>query len=148
MQRSQNRANAEGRQAGGGVDAIPTASYDADPMIRRASGQANLTAIALLLGIVITAVWVWKRLSLETQDYIIEQAIPLALIGALCAAIAWMIVKRIRARRHRLRRRAALLSRFSRETSPEKQLETAFALIEVNEYRVKGLESVVPALTE
>lgn len=148
MQRSQNRANAQGRQAGGVVDAIATASYDADPMTRRASGQANLTAIALLLGIVITAVWVWKRLSLETQDYIIEQGIPIALIGALCAAITWMIVKRIRARRHRLRRRAALLSRFSRETSPEKRLEAAFALIEVNEYRLKGLESAVPALTE
>lgn len=117
-------------------------------MTRRVSGQANLTAIALLLGIVITAVWVWKRLSLETQDYVIEQAIPIALIGALCAAITWMIVKRIRLRRDRLRRRAALLSRFSRETSPEQRLETAFALIEVNEYRLKGLESAVPALTE
>ena len=63
------------------------ASYDADPMTRRASGQANLPAIALLLGIVITAVWIWKRLSLETQDYIIEQALPIALIGVLCMLI-------------------------------------------------------------
>jgi HEAT repeat protein len=117
-------------------------------MIRRTSGQANLTAIALLLGIVITAVWVWKRLSLETQDYIIDQAIPIAVIGAVCVVIVWMIARSIRARRQRVRRRAALLGRFSRETSSEKRLETAFALIEVNEYRLKGLEAVVPALKE
>ena len=117
-------------------------------MTRRASGQANLPAIALLLGIVITAVWIWKRLSLETQDYIIEQALPIALMGALCVVIVWMIVKNIRRRRQRLGRRAALLSRLSRDTSPEKRLETAFALIEVNEYRLEGLEAAVPALKE
>jgi HEAT repeat protein len=125
-----------------------TASYDADPMIRRTSGQANLTAIALLLGIVITAVWVWKRLSLETQDYVIEQGIPIAAIAAVCVVIIWMIARSIRARRQRVRRRAALLGRFSRETNSEKRLETAFALIEVNEYRLQGLEAAVPALKE
>jgi HEAT repeat protein len=57
-------------------------------------------------------------------------------------------VKRIRARKERLRRRAALLSRFVRETAPEKRLETAFALIEVNDYRREGLETAVPALKE
>ena len=117
-------------------------------MTRRESGQANLTAIALLLGIVIAAVWVWKRLSLETQDYIIEQAIPVAVIGAVCVVMVWMIVRNMRARRQRLRRRAALLNRFSRETSPEKRLETAFALIEVNEYRLEGLDAAVPGLKE
>ena len=41
-----------------------------------------------------------------------------------------------------------LIDIFRRETKREKQLETAFALIEVNEYRVEGLEPVVPALKE
>jgi HEAT repeat protein len=117
-------------------------------MIRRASGQANLTAIALLLGMVITAVWVWKRLSLETQDYLIDQAVPIALLSALCLVIVWAAVRAVRTRNSRLRRRATLLARFARETSPDKRLETAFALIEVNNYRVEGLESAVPALKE
>ena len=72
------------RQAGAVVDAMVTASYDADPMTRWTSGQANLTAIAVLLGTIITAVWVWKRLSLETQDYVIDQGIPIALMAAVC----------------------------------------------------------------
>jgi hypothetical protein len=148
MQDAQNRANAQGRQAGGVVDANAAASYHADPMMRRTSGQANLMAIALLLGVVITAVWVWKRLSLETQDYVVDQALPIALLCAVGLVIVWLIARRIRARKQRLRRRANLLARFSKETVLEKKLQTAFALVEVNGYRLEGLECAVPALKE
>ena len=123
-------------------------SYDALRMLSRHTGQANLTAIAVLLGTVIAAVWVWKRLSLETQDYIIDQALPIAFLAAIGLLVVWMIVRAVRKRKDRLRRRSNLLTRFARETNHEKQLETAFALIEANEYRVEGLESVVPALKE
>lgn len=123
-------------------------SYDAGPMARHPTGQVNLTAIAVLLGIVITGVWVWKRLSLETQDYVIDQAIPIAFVGAVWLIISWFIVRAIRKRKERLRRRAVLLARFERETAQDKRLETAFALIEVNNYRREGLEAAVPALKE
>ena len=117
-------------------------------MMHPASGQANLTAIAILLGTVITAVWVWKRLSLDTQDYLIDQAIPIALLAAACLVIVWFIVRTVRRRQQRLRRREMLLARFARETAPDKRLETAFALVEVNNYRLEGLESELPALKE
>jgi HEAT repeat protein len=117
-------------------------------MMARAAGQANLMAIALLLGVVITAVWVWKRLPLDTQDYVVDQALPIAALAAVGLVIVWMIGRTIRARKQRLRRRATLLARFSRETAPEKKLEMAFALVEVNEYRLQGLEPAVPALKE
>ncbi len=117
-------------------------------MLRRPTGQANLTAIAILLGTVITAVWVWKRLSLETQDYIIDQAVPIALLAVVGLLLVWVIVRAVNRRKHRLRRRSALLARFARETVQDKKLETAFVLIEANEYHVEGLESVVPALKE
>ena len=117
-------------------------------MLSRPTGQANLTAIAALLVTVITAVWIWKRLSLETQDYIVDQALPIALLAAVGLLVVWMILRAVNTRKNRLRRRSALLARFARETTQENKLETAFALIEVNEYRVEGLESVVPALKE
>lgn len=122
--------------------------YDATPMLRRSSGNANLTAIVLLLGTVITCVWVWKRLSPETQDYVIDQAIPLVLVGAVCLVMLGMVIRAVRRRKTRLRRRTKLLALFERETVREKKLDTAFALIEVNDYRVEGLESAVPAMKE
>ncbi len=117
-------------------------------MLRRSSGHANLTAVVLLLGTVIASVWVWKRLSLETQEYVVDQAIPILFVGLLCLAAIWTVVRAVRRRRHRLRLRAKLLAAFERETARDKKLETAFALIEVNEYRVQGLESAVPAMKE
>ena len=117
-------------------------------MTHPTSGQANLTAIAILFGTIITAVWIWKRLSLDTQDYLIDQAIPIALLAAVCLVIVWLIVRSVRRRQQRLRRREMLLARFARETASDKRLETAFALIEVNNYRLDGLESELPALKE
>jgi hypothetical protein len=118
-------------------------------MLRRDDrGQANLTAIVILLGIIITSVWVWKRLSLDTQEYVIDQAIPLAAVVTGIAVLVWVIVRKIRRRAQQKRRRDRLLAAFQRETVREKKLELAFALAEVNGYRVDGLEAVAPELKE
>jgi HEAT repeat protein len=117
-------------------------------MLHRASGHANLTAIVLLLGTVITCVWVWKRLSPETQDYVIDQALPFAVLGAACLVLLWRLVRVVRKRKHRLRQREKLLAQFERETVQDKKLETAFALIEMNDYHVEGLEAAAPVMKE
>jgi len=117
-------------------------------MQRHESGQANLTAIVILVGLVITGVWVWKRLSLETQEYVIDQAIPMAFVALVVGAGLLMLVRAFNRRKEQRRERAKLLAAFERATVREKKLEIAFALIEVNRYRVEGLESVVPALRD
>lgn len=117
-------------------------------MKRFDSGHANLTSIFILLGAVIACVWIWKRLDLEMQEYVIDQGIPLAFAGILIGLAAWVLVRAIRRRQTKQRRRERLMALFQRETVRDKQLETAFALIEVNEYRVEGLEPVIPALKE
>ena len=117
-------------------------------MKRFDSGHANLTSIFILLGAVIACVWIWKRLDLEMQEYVIDQGIPLAFAGVLIGLAAWVLVRAIRRRQTKRRRRERLMALFQRETVRDKQLETAFALIEVNEYRVEGLEPVIPALKE
>ena len=115
---------------------------------RAESGRTNLTAIVVLVGIVITCVWVWKRLSLDTQEYVIDQAIPVA-FAALVVAIGLGLLVRMFTRHRALRReRAKLLAAFERATVQEKKLEIAFALIEVNGYRAVGLESAIPALRD
>ena len=122
--------------------------YDAGPMRRNESGQANLTAIAVLVGLVIAGVWVWKRLSLDTQEYVIDQAVPMAFAGLVIAAGLLILVRAFNRRRAQRRERAKLLAAFERAAIREKKLEIAFALIEVNGYRAKGLETVTPALRD
>lgn len=125
------------------------APYDAHPMgPRTQSGQANLTAILVLIGLVVTSVWVWKRLSLGTQEYLVDQAVPLALAGLAIGAGLFAVVRKIRRSRARGKARMRLMETFERETVPDKKLDLAFQLIEVNEYCLRGLEVVAPALRD
>lgn len=117
-------------------------------MLQRDSGNVNLAAIALILGTVITSVWVWKRLSLDTQDYIIDQAIPLVAIGLAVLTVLVLLWRAFRRRRSNRQERDRLLKLFEKETKREKQLELAFAMIQVNGYRIEGLESAVPLLKD
>jgi hypothetical protein len=123
--------------------------YDTDPMNTRSeSGKTNLVAIAILLGVVIAGVWIWKRLSLDTQEYVIDQAIPVAFVGLVIAAGLFLLLRALNRRRTRWRERARLLAAFEQATVQEKKLEIAFELIDVNGYRSEGLESVTPALRD
>ena len=115
---------------------------------RSESGKTNLVAIAILLGGVIAGVWVWKRLSLDTQEYVIDQAIPVAFVGLVIAAGLFLLLREVNRRRAQRRERAKLLAAFEQATAQEKKLEIAFALIDVNGYRGEGLESVTPALRD
>ena len=112
------------------------------------SGQANLTAVFLLLGLVVSGVWVWKRLSPEMQDLIVDQALPLAALVLAALVFVWMLVGKIRARRTRNQQRARLIKLFESQTAADKRLQLAFAVIEVNEYRRVGLEAIAPRFQE
>jgi hypothetical protein len=116
--------------------------------IRAESGRTNLVAIGVLVGVMITGVWVWKRLSLDIQEYVIDQAIPMAFAGLVIAAGLWMLVRVFLRRRVQRGERAKLMAAFERATVQEKKLEIAFALIEVNGYRAEGLEPITPALRD
>lgn len=123
--------------------------YDAIPMHTRSeSGNTNLAVLAILVGIVIAGVWVWKRLSFDTQDYVLDQAVPMAFAGLAIAAGLFLLVRAIRRRRAKQREREKLLTAFARATAQEKKLELAFALMDLNEYRSDGLESAIPALRD
>ena len=115
---------------------------------RSESGQTNLIAIAVLAGVIIAGVWVWKRLSFDTQDYVIDQAVPMVFVGLVIAAGLFLLVRAFNRRRAQRHERAKLLAAFERATVQEKKLEIAFALIDVNRYRAVGLESVTPALRD
>ena len=125
--------------------------YDHSPMVemkRREQGQANLTLLVVLIGLIVTGVWIWKRLSPDTQDYIVDQAVPMAAIGLAIAALLVIPIRALRRRSTKSRELTRILTLFEREAAWDKRLDLAFALLELNEYRIDGLESAVPALRE
>ena len=111
-------------------------------------GQVNLTAALLLVAVIVTGVWVWKRLPLATQGYLIDQAIPLALLVGMIATGGWFVIRYIRTRRMRRQERMRLVRSFTQASTVEKRLDIAFALIEVNHYHREGLEDIEPALRD
>lgn len=104
--------------------------------------------LALLVGLFVSAVWIWKRLSPDTQDYIVDQAVPMAAIGLVLAVLLFILIRALRRQRAKTRERTKLLRLFEQETARDKRLDLAFTLLELNEYQIDGLESAVPALKE
>ena len=114
----------------------------------REQGQVYPTAIVILVGLIVAGVWIWKRLPAETQDYVIDQALPIAAGGAAVAAMVLAVIVKIRQRAAARRERNRLIGAFQRETAQEKKLDLSFALIECNAYRLDGLEKIAPALKD
>jgi HEAT repeats len=116
--------------------------------VDREQGQVNLTAALLLVATIVAGVWIWKRLSVETQDYLVDQAVPLALALGVAVIVIGLIVRTVRLRRWRQQERVRLIRAFGKATTQEKRLDIAFALVEVNQYRAEGLDEIRPALQE
>jgi hypothetical protein len=115
---------------------------------RNARGQASLTSILILIGCIVAAVWIWKRLLPETQDYVIDQALPAAAGGVIVGSIVLTVIWKLRRRTAQRRERARLIAAFQRESIQSKKLDLSFALMECNVYRTEGLDTVVPALKD
>lgn len=110
------------------------------------SPQAQLMWALVLVALVVTGVWIWKRIPPSTQDYIVEYAVPAAGAVVLAGVAGWLLIRRVRRRRTLQQQRERLVARFNREPSVDKRLELAFTLIELNSYELRGLEAVAPAM--
>ncbi len=112
------------------------------------AGQTHLTAILVLIGLVVAAAVIWNRLHYDTQDFIIEEVVPVAFLILLVTVGIWLSVRTIRARRELKRRKQQLLAKFETESTREKRLNLAFTLVELNDYTLEGLESVAAAMAQ
>src|SRR5207244_11481914 len=99
---------------------------------RDQDGQANLTATLLLVGLILAVVWIWKRLPLVTQNYLVERVMLLALLGVAVVMFVWVVARLLHRRCVNRRERDSLVKRFGGEPSPEKRLDLAFEAIELD----------------
>ena len=93
----------------------------------RDQGQTNLTVLAVLIGLIVAGVWIWKRLPADTQDYIVDQAVPMAAMGLALAILLFIPIRAVLRRHAKSQERTKMLTLFERATAQDKKLETAFA---------------------
>ncbi len=100
------------------------------------------------LGLIVAGIWVWHHLNFDTQDYIIDEIIPIigiVVIVGIGILVSW---RKWRTRQDRLRLRDRLIQRFQKEPSPQKQRDLAFTLVEVNQYETQGLETIAEPMAK
>ena len=116
--------------------------------IHRQLGQANLTSVLLLVGLLVAAVWTWKSLDYDSQDIIVEDVVPIAAAILVAVVAGALVIRKVQRYRGWRFQRERLLKQFEQETSPEARLDLAFSLVELNHYYVKGIESAIPTMAE
>ena len=100
------------------------------------------------LGLIVAGIWVWHHLNFDTQDYIVDEIIPIIGVVVILSVGIWVLWRKWRTRQDRLRLRERLIERFQKEPSPQKQRDLAFTLVEVNQYEAQGLESIAEPMAK
>jgi ABC-type nickel/cobalt efflux system permease component RcnA len=100
------------------------------------------------LGLIVAGIWVWHHLNFDTQDYIVDEIIPIIGVVVILSVGIWVLWRKWRTRQDRLRLRKRLIERFQKEPSPQKQRDLAFTLVEVNQYEAKGLETIAEPMAK
>jgi ABC-type nickel/cobalt efflux system permease component RcnA len=100
------------------------------------------------LGLIVAGIWVWHHLNFDTQDYIVDEIIPIIGVVVILSVGIWVLWRKWRTRQDRLRLRERLIERFQKEPSPQKQRDLAFTLVEVNQYEAQGLETIAEPMAK
>lgn len=102
----------------------------------------------LVLGLIVAGIWIWNHLTFDTQDYIIDEILPILGVIIVMGGGLWIGIRKWHARKERLQLRDRLLQRFQKEPSPQKRRDIAFTLIEVNQFEPEGLDAVTEPMAE
>jgi hypothetical protein len=111
-------------------------------------GQANLTSVLFLLIIIVGSIWVWNHLDFDTQDFIIDEVVPILFLVFVITLGIWVSIRNVKRKKNILKRRDLLIQRFQQEKSPKKRFDLTTELIELNNYELEGIESIITDMAE
>ena len=111
-------------------------------------GHANLTVALAMVILVVGGIWIWNHLDFDTQDFVVDEVVPILFLVVALALVTWVNVRKAKRAKNKKQRRTLLLKKFSSEKAPRKRFDLASQLIELNDYRLEGLESVAPDMAE
>jgi ABC-type nickel/cobalt efflux system permease component RcnA len=100
------------------------------------------------LGLIVAGIWGWHHLNFDTQDYIVDEIVPIIGLVIVISGGIWVGWRKWRTRKDRIQLRDLLIQRFQKEPSPHKQRDLAFTLVEVNQYQAQGLEAIAEPMAK
>ncbi len=104
----------------------------------------TLALIILIVG----GIWIWNHLDFDTQDFIVDEVVPILFLVVVLTLITWVNVRKVKRAKNKKKRRDRLLKQFSNEKAPRKRFDLASQLIELNEFQLEGLERVAADMAE
>ncbi|MXX10899.1 MAG: HEAT repeat domain-containing protein [Nitrospira sp. SB0677_bin_15] len=111
-------------------------------------GQANVTMALALIILIVGGIWIWNHLDFDTQDFIVDEVVPILFLVVALTLITWVNVRKVKRAKNKKNRRDGLLKQFSNEKAPRKRFDLASQLIELNEFQLEGLERVAADMAE
>ncbi|MYA28270.1 MAG: HEAT repeat domain-containing protein [Nitrospira sp. SB0666_bin_27] len=118
------------------------------PHLDNQRGQANISVALALIILLVGGIWIWNHLDFDTQDFIVDEVVPILFLVVALTLITWVNVRKIKRAKHKKTRRDKLLKQFSNEKAPRKRFDLASQLIELNEFQLEGLERVAADMAE
>lgn len=104
-------------------------------------------ALALII-LIVGGIWIWNHLDFDTQDFIVDEVVPILFLVVALTLITWVNVRKVKRAKNKKNRRDGLLKQFSNEKAPRKRFDLASQLIELNEFQLEGLERVAADMAE
>jgi len=111
-------------------------------------GQANFTSVLFLLIIIVGAIWTWNHLDFDTQDFIIDEVVPILFLVFVATLGIGLSIRKVKRGKNILKRRNLLIQRFQQEKSLTKRFDLVTELIELNNYELQGIETINTDMAE
>ncbi len=111
-------------------------------------GQANLTSVLFLLIIIVSAIWTWNHLDFDTQDFIIDEVVPILFLVFVATLGIGVSIRKVKRGKNILKQRILLIQRFQQEKSLKKRFDLVTELIELNNYELQGIETINTDMAE
>ena len=111
-------------------------------------GQANFTSALFLLIIIVSAIWTWNHLDFDTQDFIIDEVVPILFLVFVATLGIGVSIRKVKRGKNILKQRNLLIQRFQQEKSLKKRFDLVTELIELNNYELQGIETINTDMAE
>ena len=107
-----------------------------------------MPSVLFLVAVIVAAIWGWHHLDFDTQDYIVDEIVPIVFVGFIGGLFLWVSYRNWSHSKGIRQKRESLQIQFKKESTLKKRFEIAVELIELNNYQKEGLENLAPEMAE